>query len=304
MTKKTKKVLGIVGGVIAGAAVIGGIYVGMQVRAFDASMDKVYDIPIPAVTLSTDPAVLARGKHLAESVAACASRDCHGTDFGGGQTLHIGPLGTMTGPNLTKANLGAAYTDGELARIIHYGIKKDGRSVRFMPAQDFGWLPDADVTAIISYLRSVPNVERENGPMGVGTLAKIIDRQNKFVMDVARRTVLIPRETVPAPEPTPAYGRFLARQCSGCHGEGLSGGPIPGAPPNLPIPLNITPDETGIKGWTQADFDKLLQQGIRRNGAALNPFMPFAAFGKMDDTERKALYTYLMSLPPKPFGGR
>jgi len=32
--------------------------------------------------------------------------------------------------------------------------------------------------------------------------------------------------------------------------------------------------------------------------------MPVSTLGKMDDTEMHALYAYLMSLPPRPFGGR
>ena len=42
------------------------------VRAYDESMAKVYDFPIPQVTLSQDPAVLARGEHLTKSLGGCA----------------------------------------------------------------------------------------------------------------------------------------------------------------------------------------------------------------------------------------
>lgn len=32
--------------------------------------------------------------------------------------------------------------------------------------------------------------------------------------------------------------------------------------------------------------------------------MPFEAFAKMNETEKKALFAYLRTLPPTPFGNR
>src|SRR5690242_8768974 len=96
-------------------------YAGWQMRAFDRSMAQVYDVPLPAVTRSTDPAVLARGKHLCESIGGCATRDCHGADLAGGRPVTMGPLGTIVGSNITAAGRGALYNDGELARLILHG---------------------------------------------------------------------------------------------------------------------------------------------------------------------------------------
>jgi hypothetical protein len=84
----------------------------------------------------------------------------------------------------------------------------------------------------------------------------------------------------------------------------LSGGPIPGAPPELPVPSNLTPDATGLKGWAFEDFQRLMEQGIRKNGKKLDPFMPIEAFGKQDEIEKRALFAWLQSLPPTPFGNR
>jgi hypothetical protein len=291
--------------VVAVVLIGGTIYAKVQASAFDESMDKVYDVPIPQVARSNDPAIVARGKHLTDSVAGCSAHDCHGNDLAGGRTMDVGPIMTFTAPNITPGGLCAAYNDGELARLIQHGIKKDGRSVRFMPSQDFGWLPDADVAAIVSYLRTVPSSDKPNGPTELKLMGKVLDRRNEFALDVARRIDHTKREAVPAPAPTPEYGTFLARMCTGCHGEKhLSGGKIPGAPPSIPIPSNLTPHETGLKGWAYDDFEKLLTQGVRKNGSKLNPFMPFEAFGKMDDTEKHALWAHLQSLPPTPMGNR
>ncbi len=295
------KATGIVLGVVA---LVVGIFVYTQCSAFDASLAKVYDVPIPNVTRSTDPAVIARGKHLVESVGGCAGALCHGQDLGGGKPIEMGPLGTVCGPNITPDNLGAAYSDGELARIIRHGIKKDGRSVRLMPAQEIDWLPDADVVAIVSYVRSVAPGDRPNGTTTIGVLGKVLDRQDKIVLDVARHIDHAKKEEAPAPEATARYGTFLARLCTGCHGEHLSGGRIPGTPSSIPTPLNLTPDATGLAGWTYSDFDKLMKTGSRKNGKMLDPFMPIEEWKNFDDTEEHALWAYLQTLPAAPFGGR
>jgi hypothetical protein len=292
------------GALVLLVAIGGGVFVAMKTSAFDSSLDKVYDVPVPKIERSAEPGVLARGKHIVESVFPCAVGDCHGNDLGGGKTTQMGPLGTFTAPNITTAGLGAAYSDGELARLMRHGIKKDGRSVRFMPSQDLEWLPDSDIVAAISYIRRLPAVSRPNGPTELKALAKVLDREDAIPLDIARRIDHEKAGRGPAPSATREYGALLGRGCTGCHGKTLSGGKIPGAPPEIPIPSNLTPDATGLKGWTFEDFDRLLVQGVRKNGKKLDLFMPIEAFGKLDDTEKHALFAFLTTLPPTPFGNR
>ena len=248
--------------------------------------------------------MLERGKHIAESIGACSSKDCHGGDFSGGEPIKMGPLGTMQAPNITAGGRGGEYSDAEFARLLLHGVKRDGHGLTFMPAPDFAWWPDEDVAAVISYLRTVPAVARPSGGIQLGLLAKVIDRLNMLPIDVARRIDHEHRPLAPTPAPTAAYGVFLANACRGCHGASLSGGRIPGAPPEMAIPLNITPHETGIAGWAYEDFDKLLSTGIRKSGKTLDPMMPVTELGKFNQTERHALWAYLQTVPAKPFGGR
>ena len=205
-------------GILLGLVIVllGG-YVGAVSAKYGGSMAKVYDIPLPALERSTDSLVIERGRHLAETVASCAAADCHGADLGGGATIEAGPVGTFTAPNITSTGLGGTYSDGELARLILHGVRRDGTSVRFMPSNELSWLPDEDVTAIISYVRSMPPVEKPNGPLEIGILGKVLDRHDLFALDVARRIDHVNRPTVPAPAPTAAYGEFLAKTCVGCH---------------------------------------------------------------------------------------
>ncbi len=301
---KLKRILLILVAVFGVVAVGFGIFVFVQVANFDSSMAKVYAIAPLSLSRSAEPAVIARGKHMAESVAGCALSDCHGSELSGGRVLKLGPMGTLAAPNITSGSTSAAYSDGELARLVRHGIKKDGTSLLFMTAHEINWLPDDDLTAILSYVRSVPASTKANVGSHPGVMLKVLDRLDMFVADVARRIDHEHVELAPPPEPTAKYGKFLMRGCTGCHGNNLSGGKIPGTPPSIPIPLNITLHETGLKGWTFEDFAKTLETGVSKNGRKLDKFMPFEGFGRMNETEKRALWAALSELAPRPFGER
>ena len=101
-------------------------------------------------------------------------------------------------------------------------------------------------------------MDRPNGKTEVKPLAKILDRRNEIIFDVARRTSAAKLDTAPAPSPTAEYGRFLARLCMGCHGEGLGGGRIPGAPPSLPSCRTSRRTRPGFPAGPTRDFLTLL----------------------------------------------
>jgi mono/diheme cytochrome c family protein len=301
-----KRVLLGVASVLVVAALGGGGFACVQTSAYDASLEKVYDVPLTTVTRSTDAVVIARGRHLAEAVAPCSSSHCHGTDLGGAQfPSSMGPLAEFNGPNLTRVGIAATYSDAELFRLLRHGIKRDGRSVRFMTVPAFNWLPDDEIVAVISYVRTVPPVERPNGKNVVGTVGKVMDRQADVAIDIARRIdhAHANDDLAPPPSPTATYGRHLAKLCASCHGPTLSGGHVPGTPPSMAIPLNLTPDATGLAGFSYEEFDRVLTTRIRKNGKPLDEFMP-ATFGKLDDTEKRAVFAYLQTVPSRPFGQR
>jgi hypothetical protein len=299
-----KKILKGFGLVLLALVMLAAAYVGVEALLYNHSISRVYAIPLPRIERSSDPAVIERGRHLAASVAGCATADCHGADLGGGKATEAGPIGTIVAPNITPGGRGRDYADGELARLILHGVKRDGQSVRFMPAQDICWLPDEDVTALISYVRSVPPLDRPSQELKLGLLAKVLDRHNLVIVDVGRRIDHEHRLVAPAPGPTVQYGAFLARSCTGCHGEHYSGGRIPGAPADMAIPANLTPHESGLGKWQFADFQKVLDTGVRPDGRKLDPFMPYEALSKLNDPEKQALWAFLQSLPAQPHGNR
>lgn len=258
----------------------------------------------PALQASTDSTVLARGEHLAR-IGGCVG--CHGEDLGGGTPESFGPIGVMSPPNLTagRGGVGGNYTDGELARAIAQGIGDDGRTLRIMPSYEYNWWPQEDLAAIVSYVRSRPAVDREPPVTEIALMGRVLSQFG--IMDLISAELIdhgAPPPDVPEPEPTARYGAFLVRGCVGCHGETLAGGPIPGAPADIPVPANLTPHETGLAAWTREDFEHLIDTRRRPDGRELDPFMPVAALQAMYPVEREAVWAYLRSLEPRETGDR
>jgi mono/diheme cytochrome c family protein len=288
--------------VLGTVGVVAGGWVYAQCRKYDESTTRVYDLPLPNVQRSSDPAVIARGKHLADSLGECFL--CHGENFAGGKVEPLGPLGRMVIPNVTPGGRLKSYSDGELARLFRHGVKRDGTTVRLMPAESMAWWPDEDLVAVVSYLRSLPPVEGDPGEVEFYAMGKVLDRVDSIPIDQARRIDHTVKADPPAPRPDADYGAFIATACRGCHGEHLSGGPIPGGPPGVPPPLNLTPHPTGLGGWTYDDFMNVLREGKRRDGRPLNEFMPYRSLRNMNETESRALWAYLQTVPPRPYGER
>ena len=67
---------------------------------------------------------------------------------------------TLHAANLTRGRggIGATYSDEDWVRVLLHGVRKDGRSVVFMPSHDFRFTR-RDMGDIIAYFRSVPPVE-------------------------------------------------------------------------------------------------------------------------------------------------
>ena len=49
---------------------------------------------------------------------------------------------------------------------------------------------------------------------------------------------------------------------------------------------------------------RALREGTRKDGTRISERMPWKAYGQMGDTELKAIYAYLRTVPAKPKGSR
>jgi len=64
---------------------------------------------------------------------------------------------------------------------------------------------------------------------------------------------------------------------------------------------NLTPDDTGIGVWTEAQFFKAIREGKSKGldgTRSILPPMPWQNISQMSDDDLRAVYAYLKSLPP------
>jgi len=99
-------------------------------------------------------------------------------------------------------------------------------------------------------------------------------------------------------------GEYLTRaaDCSACHttanGHAYSGGLGFVLPFGVIYSTNITPDkETGIGNYTDADFLRVMHEGVAPGGKRLYPAMPYPSYTRMSDADALAIKAYLFSLP-------
>lgn len=273
------------------------------------------DFPIPtpldsASAAGLDPAAaqdsaqalaVARGRHLVSSRYACG--ECHGDDLGGGTMIDAFPMGTVLGPNLTlgTGSVTAAYTAREWDWAVRHGILPDGRP-SMMPSEDFARMSDQELGDIVSYIRSLPAVDRIMAPPTLGPVGKVLVATSRLPMSVSRiASHDQPHPRVPPPtEPSVAFGAHLAATCTGCHGANLAGGPITAGDPSWPPARNLTSDPSGLGTWEYQDFVRAMREGIRKDGTSIRiPMTLLMRYAQaMSDIELEAIWVYLRSLPP------
>jgi len=288
----------VVGGIVALALLAAGwIYVSAEMK-----LSQTYTIPAENVTIPTDAESLKRGEYIMATMGGC--RDCHGANLAG-QLFIPDPVGPIYTANITSGKGGiGGMSDADLVRALRHGVRRDGKSVIVMPAEDFYNLNDADLGALIAYLRSVPPVDNEIPERQLGPIGRLLVAQGSVIMPAS---VLKHDQRPPAPERgvTAEYGKYLASvACMGCHGTGLSGGLIPGAPPDFPPSRNLTP-AGNLKNWTEAQFINTIRTGITPENYNLpNAFMPWENLGQLTDDDLKAIWAFLQTVPAKETGGR
>ncbi len=252
--------------------------------------------PVSAVQVARTPEQIARGEKFAQFCAACHSPTgqpplAGGMDnfghFPGGPTI-----GTLYPPNLTPAGELAEWSDGEVIRAIREGIGRDGQSLIIMPSETFRYLSDADVQAIVAYLRSQPasgDVRPEND---LNLLGAVFIGAGLF--PTSAQPAITRPITAPPQGPTADYGLYLisVSGCRVCHGPSLTGGAGPGpAGPNL---------AALVPHWTEAQFINTIRTGIDPSGHELAakemPWRQLSA--EFSDNELRAIYLVLHNLGP------
>jgi len=290
------------------------IILGLTVTVM-ARQHLTYSAPYPEIKASTDSAIIAKGRHIVLGPAHCV--DCHSTIKNVDSVLKLGQDPVLSGGNKFDLPFGKFYTrnltsdketgignltDGEIARVLRYSVKKNGETVLpFMPFQN---MSDDDLTAIVSYLRSLKPVKNQVPEHEYNAMGKVI---KAFLIKPVKPTE--PIEAFVKADTSAKYGKHLVMavaNCNECHTKRNGIGDFVGKPlaggtefeeegkPTLITP-NLTPHPSGrIYGWSQETFIQRFRLG------KLIPYshMPWESFGRMTDDELKAIYNYLRSIEP------
>ena len=286
--RKALKWLGILMGALLGLALLAlaAIYYITETR-----LNQVYDVQVESVPIPTDQASIERGRHLVTTMGFCT--DCHEENLAG-VAWDDGPLvGKVSVRNLTTGDggVGSTYTDEDWVRAIRHGIGLDGKSLIVMPSNFYYRISDADLGAIVAYLKQLPPVDNELPPTTIGPMARLFILQDPTILPAAIIDHDGPRPPEPVPGVTVEYGEYLATMCTICHGEDLAGEEGAGGG------MNLTPGGN-LANWTEDDFIRSVRTGVTPEGETLDPeMMPWKSIGQFSDDELKAIWLYINSVP-------
>ncbi|RZT93642.1 c-type cytochrome [Rivibacter subsaxonicus] len=272
----------------------GAIWVGL--RLGDARHQRVVQVPTLKIELPTDPASLERGAYLYRS-RGCA--ECHGQN-GEGRVFadnqkdlrlagpHIGPHSALT----------AGYQVEDWVRVIRHGVKPAGHPVFVMPSEDYNRLSRADLGALVAHLQRLPATQGGPAVLELPLPARVMYGFGAL-KDAAEKIdhTLPPSEPI-ADDGSARHGEYVAQMCLGCHGPGLVGGRIPGAPPDWPPAADLRRGGPMKLYASTEQFTSMMRTGKRPDGSAVSPVMPFTALKELSDIDLRGLHAYLQTLPP------
>jgi mono/diheme cytochrome c family protein len=251
-----------------------------------------------------------RGEYLVRGPMGCGN--CH-TPLGpegpvagqelAGRLVDDNPAFTAYAPNITPGGRAAGWSDAELAHAIREGLRPDGSLIGPpMPFTMYRGISDADLAAVVAFLRTLPAVENE-------TPASTY----RIPLPPAYGP---PVESVTAPERgvTAEYGGYMATaitHCMECHtpmgpqgpmldtGLGQGGFEFHG-PWGVSVAANLTSGEDGLAGYSDGEIKAMVTQGRRPDGTAMLPPMPYGYLARMTPGDLDAIVLYLRALPPLP----
>ena len=297
------KIVKITGVGVAALAAIAAAAAYTTCAVADHKAHRVVDVAPAPVAYRTDEESLRRGRYL---FATRGCMHCHGAD-GGGRAFIDDPKGLyIKSPNITSDGVVKDYTETDWVRSIRHGVKPSGQPLLVMPSADFNRLTDEDLAAIVAYARSLPPAPGGAAEIRLPLIVKALYGLG-VVQDAAEKIdhTVPPSPPIP-PAVTPEYGAYVANSCIGCHGASLSGGKIPGGPPDWPSAANLTPGSHSVmpRYDTPEKFVAMMHSGQRPDGSAVSPVMPFETLAAMSEVDLRAVYAYLSTLASRPHGSR
>jgi mono/diheme cytochrome c family protein len=273
---------GLLGIIILAYAAVTAVSASRLKRTYEVTADFTLDIP-------DDAQSIAEGKRLYTIMC----RSCHGENLAG-DTWSDFMTGQIQVANLTTgaSGIGSSHSDEEIARVVWYGVKPDGSPTVGMPPELNMAVNMDDMEQLIAYIRSIPPVDTEPLKMKPGLMMRVMHATKAFPLVTAEFVEMDnPPLGVVYSEDTMAYGKQRAAFCTACHGPDFAGNNMAGAP-------NITPHESAIGSWTEAEFARAIREGLRPDGSAISTDMPWETMSLYTDEEIHAIWTYLQSVKP------
>jgi len=221
---------------------------------------------------------IAHGRRLAD-VLDCTG--CHGANLQGTDLAEKPEDGAMYAPNVTL--LLAKYSDAEFDRLIRHGEPKDGREFWFMPVESFQFLSDADLAALIAYLRTIKPAGKALPPFRFNRVEqRDVDRG---LLGNAQAQIRKYRDDPPVDMGNEhAWGRYMVRTtCTACHNNALQGW------------TDFTPDLDIAGAYSPAELDTLLTTGKGKSKPDLGMMseMGRRVFSRLTPRERQAIIAYV-----------
>lgn len=262
----------------------------------------------PDVVASVD-ADVERGRYLVEGLLQCFV--CHSErDWdrpgappvegrkGAGRLHFDDGTSRIVAHNLTpdeETGIGR-WTDAQLARAIREGISPDGRVLaRTMPYRYYRHLSDADVAAVITYLRSLEPVHNS-----LPTTVRSADAQAR--LDAEERERLEPVDLSLTDPVERGRGLIKLAGCQGCHTAWeaphmpglMAGGNVIDGPNGNIFSTNVTSHASGMP-YDAAAFIEVMRTGKQ---GALYGHMPWIVYRNLSDADLRAIHAFLHTQYP------
>lgn len=213
---------------------------------------------------------------------------CHGPGLQGRIFVDIPGVATIPAPNV--ALIAAKMSDAQLDHAIRQGIGHDGRALFIMPSQQYQFLTDAEVAAMIAAIRKLPAAGKEQPRISLAPKGRMGVALGKFT-NVPTLVAAYRLQPLPDLGPTTSVGRHLVQtNCSECHGADLKGREI--------RPGTISADLAIAGAYDAAQFRTLLKTGMAPGHKKLGLMGDVARsdFSHLAEAEMDAIHAYLVEL--------
>ncbi len=208
----------------------------------------------------------------------------------------------MRAPDITPAPNGvvAAYTPADWVRTVRHGVKPDGTPVMIMPSEEYNRFVDADLAAVVAYVRQLPPRRARRREIRLPMPVKALYAAGVVQATRARRSTTRCRRRSRCPKASRRRTAPMSpTAASAATAPSSTGGKIPGAPPDWPPAARLAPGPGNAldRYPTAEQFMAMLKTGKRPDGSSVSTVMPFASLKEMNEVDVRALYLHLRSLP-------